>query len=45
MAILAFRVTQIPAAKPYFFDLMLPIFMGMMVLHVYCAICKAQPLT
>lgn len=45
MAIFAFRVTQIPAAKPFFFDLMLWIFVGMIVLHVYGAIRKAQPLT
>jgi hypothetical protein len=45
MAIFAFRVTQIPDAKPFFFDLMLWTFVGMIVLHVYGAIRKVQPLT
>jgi hypothetical protein len=45
MAIFAFRVTQIPAAKPFFFDLMLAIFGGMILLHVYGAISKTQPVT
>ncbi len=45
VAIFAFRATQIPAAKPFFFDLMLSIFGGMLLLHIYGAIRKAQPVT
>jgi len=45
IAIFAFRVTQIPAAKPFFFDLMLWTFVGMLLLHIYGAIRKTQPVT
>jgi hypothetical protein len=44
IAIFAFRVIQTPAAKPFFFDLMLWIFGGMILLHVYGAIRKIQPI-
>jgi hypothetical protein len=43
MAIFAFKVTQTPIAKPFFFDLMLWIFGGMILLHVYGAVRKSQP--
>jgi hypothetical protein len=45
MAIFSFKVTQTPEAKPFFFDLMLWIFGGMILLHVYGAIRKTQPVT
>ena len=45
IAIFAFKVTQTPAVKPIFFDLMLWIFGGMILLHVYGAIRKTQPIS
>jgi hypothetical protein len=45
LGIFAFKVTQIPSAKPFFFNLMLWIFGGMILLHVYGAIRKTQPIT
>jgi len=45
MAIFAFKAAQNPTARPFFFDLMLWIFGGMILLHVYGAIRKVQPIT
>ena len=45
MAIFAFKATVTPAAKPFFFDLMLWLYVGMIALHVYGAIRKTQPIT
>ncbi len=45
MAIFAYLATRTPAAMPFFFDLMLWIFGGMILLHGYGAIRKAQPFT
>jgi hypothetical protein len=45
LAIFAFKVTCTPAAKPFFFDLMLWLFVSMFALHVYGAIRKTQPIT
>lgn len=45
MAVFAFRATNSPEAKPFFFDLMLGLFVGMIALHVYGAIRKVQPIT
>lgn len=45
MAIFAFKAIQNLAAQPFFFDLMLWIFGGMIILHVYGAIRKTQPIT
>lgn len=45
MAIFSFKVTQTPDAKKFFIDLMLWIFGGMILLHVYGAIRKTQPVT
>jgi hypothetical protein len=45
MAIFAFKVTQTPTFKPFYFDLMLWIFGGMILLHAYGAIRKTQPVT
>ncbi len=45
MAVFAFKVTQVPEAKPLFFDLMLWIFAGMILLHVFGAIRRTQPVT
>jgi hypothetical protein len=44
-AVFAFKVTNYPAAKPFFFDLMLWLFVGMILLHAYGAIRKTQPIT
>jgi hypothetical protein len=45
LAIFAIRVTSEPAAKPFFFDLMLWTIAAMGILHVYGAIRKTQPIT
>jgi hypothetical protein len=45
LAVFAFKVTSSPAAKPFFFDLMLWLFVAMIALHAYGAIKKTQPLT
>ena len=41
----AVRVAAIPLAQPFFFELMLWLFVGMIGLHVYGAIKRAQPVT
>ena len=41
----AFRVAAIPPAQPFFFELMLWLFAGMIGLHVYGAVKRAQPIT
>jgi hypothetical protein len=45
LAIFAIKVTGEPAAKPFFFDLMLWVIAAMTILHVYGAIRKTQPIT
>jgi hypothetical protein len=45
LAIFAFKVTQTPTFKPFYFDLMLWVFGGMILLHAYGAIRKTQPIT
>jgi len=45
LAVFAFKVTSTPAAKPFFFDLMLWLFVAMIALHAYGAIRKTQPIT
>ena len=45
MAVFAFKVTYSPAAKPFFFVLMLWLIVAMIVLHAYGAIRKTQPIT
>lgn len=45
MGVFAFKVTCSPAAKPFFFDLMLWLFLAMIALHAYGAIRKTQPIT
>jgi hypothetical protein len=45
MAIFAFKATGVPAAKPFFFDLMLWVVGAMGLLHVYGAIRRTQPMT
>ena len=45
IAVFAFKVTSEPAAKPFFFDLMLWLIMAMTILHAYGAIRKTQPIT
>ena len=45
IAIFAFKAAQNSIAQPFYFDLMLWIFGGMILLHVYGAIRKVQPLT
>jgi hypothetical protein len=45
IAVFAFMVVGSPAAKPFYFDLMLGLFVTMIALHVYGAIRKTQPIT
>ncbi len=45
IAIFAFKAVGFPMAKPFYFDLMLWLFGTMLVLHVYGAIRKVQPIT
>jgi hypothetical protein len=45
IAIFAFKAIGSPAAKPFYFDLMLWLFVTMIVLHAYGAIRKTQPIT
>jgi hypothetical protein len=45
VAVFAFKATGMPAAKLFFFDLMLWFLAAMLVLHVYGAIRKTQPIT
>ncbi|MEW6717146.1 MAG: hypothetical protein AB1345_06565 [Chloroflexota bacterium] len=45
LAVFAFKVTAYPAAKPFFFDLILWLFVAMIALHAYGAIRKTQPVT
>jgi len=45
IAVFSFKAAQNSAARPFFFDLMLWLFGAMIVLHVYGAIRKAQPIT
>ena len=45
MAVFAFKAARTPIAKPFFFDLMLWLFGGMILLHGYGAIRRTQPVT
>jgi hypothetical protein len=45
IAIFAIKATSEPAAKPFFFDLMLWLIAAMTILHAYGAIRKIQPIT
>ena len=45
LTVFAMKVTSSPAAKPFFFDLMLWLFVAMIALHAYGAIRKTQPVT
>ena len=45
LAIFAFKAAGTPAAKPFFFDLMLWLYLLMLALHVEGAIRKTQPIT
>ncbi len=45
MSVFAFKAAQNPAYRPFLFVLMLWIFGGMILLHVYGAIRKSQPVT
>ncbi len=45
IAIFAFVVISDTAAMPFYFNLVLSIFVGMFLLHVYGALRKAQPIT
>ena len=44
-AIFAFRAANTPAVQPFFFDMLLWIISGSILIHVYGAIQRAQPIT
>jgi hypothetical protein len=45
LAVFAFKAANTPAVQPFFFDLLLWIISGSILIHVYGAIKKAQPIT
>jgi hypothetical protein len=45
LAIYGIKVSQTPLAMPFYYELMLWTFLGMILLHVYGAIRKTQPIT
>ena len=45
IAAYAFRVAATPQAQPFFFEFLLWLFVGMIGLHVYGALRRAQPTT
>jgi len=45
IAAYALRVVGEPSAQPFFFELMLWLFVGMIGLHIYGAIKRTQPIT
>jgi hypothetical protein len=45
VGVYAFRAAGMPQAQPFFFELMLLVFVGMIGLHVYGALKRAQPIT
>jgi hypothetical protein len=45
LAAFAFRAANTPAVQPFFFDMLLWIIAGSIVIHVYGAIKRAQPIT
>jgi hypothetical protein len=45
IALYAFKVSQNPVAMPFYYELMMWTFLGMILLHVYGAIRKTQPIT
>ena len=45
IAAFAFRAANIPTVQPFFFDMLLWILIGSIVIHVYGAVSKAQPIT
>ena len=45
IAVFAFRVASTPAVQPFFFDLILGVFLVMILIHIYGAIRRIQPIT
>jgi hypothetical protein len=45
LAVFAFLAAGEPAAKPFYFDLMLSVIAAMLILHVYGALKKTLPIT
>jgi hypothetical protein len=45
LALYAIKVSQTPSAMPFYYLLMLWTFVGMILLHIYGAIRKTQPIT
>ena len=45
LAVFAFRAVNIPTVQPFFFDMLLWILIGSILIHIYGAISKAQPIT
>ena len=45
VAVFAFRAANLPAVQPFFFDMLFWTLIGSILLHLYGAISKAQPIT
>ena len=45
LAIFAYKAANTPVVQPFFFDLLLWVIAGSILIHVYGAIMKAQPVT
>ena len=45
LAVFAFRAVNIPTVQPFFFDMLFGILIGSILIHIYGAISKAQPIT
>ena len=45
LAVFAFRAANIPTVQPFFFDMLLWTVAGSLLIHIYGALTKAQPIT
>ena len=45
LSVFAFRAANIPAVQPFFFDMLLWTLVGSILIHIYGAVSKAQPIT
>jgi hypothetical protein len=45
VAVFAFRAANIPAVQPFFFNMLAWILIGSILIHIYGALRKAQPIT
>jgi hypothetical protein len=45
LSVFAFRVVNTPAVQPFYFDMLLGIISGSILIHIYGAIRRTQPIT